>query len=76
LHLPTNLVSQKILWVIPNPKETRTALEDNFDATTLYFDNTIAFQKIALPYSDNSNSISVLFFYEETFKALQTYNNS
>jgi len=60
---------------IPDTKENRKALEDNIDATTTYFDNTIEFQKIVLPYSDKSNLISAILFYEETLKALHTYDD-
>ncbi len=60
---------------IPDTKENRSALEDNIDATATYFDNTIEFQKIVLPYSDKSNLISAIMFYEETLKALHTYDD-
>ena len=60
---------------IPDTKENRKALEDNIDATTTYFENTIEFQKIVLPYSDKSNLISAILFYEETLKALHTYDD-
>ena len=60
---------------IPDTKENRSALEDNIDATTTYFDNTIEFQKIVLPYSDRSNLISAIMFYEKTLKALHTYDD-
>ena len=60
---------------IPNTKENRSALQDNIKATTTYFDNTIEFQKIVLPYSDKSNLISAILFYEETLKALHTYDD-
>jgi len=60
---------------IPDTKENRSALEDNIDATETYFENTIEFQKIVLPYSDKSNLISAILFYEETLKALHTYND-
>ena len=60
---------------IPDTKENRSALEDNIDATTIYFANTIEFQKIVLPYSDKNNLISAILFYEETLKALHTYDD-
>ena len=60
---------------IPDTKENRSALEDNIDATTTYFENTIEFQKIVLPYSDKNNLISAILFYEETLKALHTYDD-
>ncbi|MBV1923668.1 MAG: hypothetical protein KUG68_06555 [Flavobacteriaceae bacterium] len=60
---------------IPNTKENRNALEENIEATSTYFENTIEFQKIVLPYSDKSNLISAILFYEETLKALHTYDD-
>jgi len=60
---------------IPNTKENRKALEENIEATSTYFENTIEFQKIVLPYSDKSNLISAILFYEETLKALHTYDD-
>jgi hypothetical protein len=60
---------------IPNTKENRKALEENIEATSTYFENTIEFQKIVLPYSDKNNLISAILFYEETLKALHTYDD-
>ncbi|MCF6307525.1 MAG: hypothetical protein L3J09_06180 [Flavobacteriaceae bacterium] len=60
---------------IPDTKKNRNALEDNIEATTIYFDNTIEFQKIVLPYSDKNNLIAAILFYEETLKALHTYDD-
>jgi hypothetical protein len=60
---------------IPDTKENRSALQDNINATTTYFENTVEFQKIVLPYSDKSNLISAILFYEETLKALHTYED-
>ncbi|WP_432410690.1 hypothetical protein [Rasiella sp. SM2506] len=59
---------------IPDTKEHRKALEDNIQATTTYFENTIEFQKLILPYSDKSSLVAAILFYEETLKALHTYN--
>ena len=60
---------------IPDTKEHRKALEDNIDATASYFDDTIAFQKLVLPYSDKSSLISAILFYEQTLKSLHQYND-
>lgn len=59
---------------IPSTKDNRRALKDNLEATDIYFENTIEFQKIVLPYSDKTNLISAILFYEETLKGLHTYN--
>ncbi len=60
---------------IPDTKENRAALLENNAATTTYFQNTLQFQKIVLPYSDKSNLIAAILFYEETLKALHTYED-
>lgn len=59
---------------IPDTKENRKALEDNVKAVTTYFDTTMSFQNKVLPYSDKSNLISAILFYEETLKSLHTYS--
>jgi hypothetical protein len=59
---------------IPDTKENRKALEDNIQASKTYFESTIEFQRKVLPYSDKSNLISAILFYEETLKSLHTYN--
>lgn len=60
---------------IPDTKENRKALEDNKQASKTYFDSTIDFQKRVLPYSDKSNLIAAILFYEQTLKSLHTYND-
>ena len=60
---------------IPDTKDNRNALKENIKATTTYFENTIEFQKIVLPYSDKNNLISAILFYEETLKSLHTYDD-
>lgn len=60
---------------IPDTKENREALQENTQATTTYFQNTVQFQKIVLPYSDKGDLISAILFYEETLKALHTYED-
>ena len=75
-----------IIKILPNiafatkPGVTMNSLgipdtKENIEATTTYFDNTVEFQKIVLPYSDRANLISAILFYEETLKALHTYND-
>jgi len=60
---------------IPYTKENLAALKENKEATTIYFENTLQFQKIVLPYSDKSDLISAILFYEETLKALHNYED-
>lgn len=59
---------------IPDTKENRKALEENVRASKTYFDSTIEFQNKVLPYSDKSNLVAAILFYEETLKALHTYS--
>ncbi|WP_179007265.1 hypothetical protein [Winogradskyella forsetii] len=60
---------------IPDTKDNKKALEDNIDASTAYFDSTIEFQKSILPYSDTTDLIAAILFYESTLKALHTYDD-
>lgn len=60
---------------IPDTKEHRKALLDNIDATATYFEDTLAFQNLVLPYSDKSSLIAAILFYEQTLKSLHTYND-
>lgn len=60
---------------IPDTKDNRKALEENKEASNEYFENTIAYQKEILPYSDTSDLIAAILFYEETLKSLHTYND-
>ncbi|WP_178988572.1 hypothetical protein [Winogradskyella schleiferi] len=60
---------------IPDTKDNKKALEDNIDASVSYFDSTIEFQKKILPYSDTTDLIAAILFYESTLKALHTYDD-
>ena len=59
---------------IPETKDNKKALEANQEASQEYFDSTVEFQRKILPYSDTSNLIAAILFYEETLKSLHTYN--
>jgi hypothetical protein len=60
---------------IPETKDNKKALEENIEASTNYFESTIEFQKKILPYSDTSDLIAAILFYESTLKALHTYDD-
>ena len=60
---------------IPVTKDNIKALEENIEASGNYFDSTIEFQKKILPYSDTSDLISAILFYESTLKSLHTYED-
>ena len=59
---------------IPNTKENRKTLEDKVDATDEFLETTLEFQKKMLPYSDKSNLIAAILFYEESMKLLHEYS--
>ncbi len=59
---------------IPNTKENRKILKNKVDGTNTFLETTIEFQKKMLPYSDKSNLIAAILFYEETMKSLHMYN--
>ena len=60
---------------IPVTKDNIKALEENIEASDTYFDSTIEFQKKILPYSDTSDLIAAILFYESTLKSLHTYDD-
>lgn len=59
---------------IPNDNDNRKALENQFDATKNYIDATVEFQRRILPYSDTTNLIEAILFYEEILKSLHEYS--
>ncbi|MBO3097794.1 hypothetical protein [Gelidibacter pelagius] len=59
---------------IPDTKDNRKALEENVKAVNTYFESTMSFQNKVLPYSDKTNLIAAILFYEETLKSLHTYS--
>ncbi|WP_027138075.1 hypothetical protein [Gaetbulibacter saemankumensis] len=58
---------------IPTNKDNKEALEEQFENTDNYLENTVEFQKMILPYSDTSKLISAILFYEEAMKLLHEY---
>ena len=59
---------------IPNNNDNRKILDSQFEATDDYLETTVNFQKTILPYSDTSNLIAAILFYEETMKSLHEYS--
>ncbi|NMH85880.1 hypothetical protein [Flavivirga algicola] len=59
---------------IPNTKDNRETLEDEFEASDAFLETTLNFQRTMLPYSDKSNLIAAIIFYEDTMKALHQYS--
>ena len=60
---------------IPETKENKKALIANREASSDYFESTMEFQNKILPYSDKSDLIAAISFYEETLKSLHTFND-
>lgn len=58
---------------IPNDKDNRSALDEQFEATHNFLETNGEFQKRILPYSDTNNLVSAILFYEETMKSLHEY---
>jgi hypothetical protein len=59
---------------VPNDNDNRKVLENQFEATNDYIESTTEFQKKILPYSDTSNLVAAILFYEEIMKSLHEYS--
>lgn len=59
---------------IPNDNDNRKALDEQFEATDNFLETNHKFQSRILPYSDTSNLIAAILFYEETMKSLHEYS--
>lgn len=59
---------------IPNDKDNRSALDDQFDATSSFLETNNEFQRRILPYSDTKNLVAAILFYEETMKSLHEFS--
>ena len=59
---------------IPNDNDNRKILDSQFEATDDYLETTVNFQKTILPYSDTSNLVEAILFYEEIMKSLHEYS--
>lgn len=53
---------------IPTSKENVQALEDDVEARSIFLGKNEQFLKSILPYSDTSNIINAILFYEEVLK--------
>lgn len=61
---------------IPDTTENRKALDAQIQGTNDYITNTAAFQSSFLPFSDKSNIINCILFYESTLKALNVLGDT
>ena len=59
---------------IPNNSDNRKILERKFDGSADFLKSNAEFQNAILPYSDTSNLISAILFYEEIMKSLHEYS--
>lgn len=59
---------------IPDDAEHRKALELETEATSSFLEITVDFQRKMLPYSDKSQLISSILFYEQTLKSLHEFD--
>ncbi len=59
---------------IPNTKSNRETLDEEFEASDAFLETTLNFQRTMLPYSDKSNLIAAIIFYEDTMKSLHQYS--
>ncbi|WP_142786291.1 hypothetical protein [Changchengzhania lutea] len=59
---------------IPNNNDNRKVLDNQFEATGDFLESTVDFHKKILPYSDTSNLVAAILFYEESMKSLHEYS--
>lgn len=59
---------------VPNNNDNRKVLDGQFEATDDYVEATISFQNKMLPYSDTSDLVAAIIFYEEIMKSLHEYS--
>jgi len=60
---------------IPSNNDNKKALENQFDSTDSYIENTDEFHREYLPYSDTKNLIAGILFYEDIMKSLHQYDD-
>lgn len=59
---------------IPDNNDNRKVLDGQIEGTNAFLVSTMQFQRQILPYSDTSNLVSAILFYEETLKSLHQYS--
>ena len=59
---------------IPDDNDHKKILETQAVGTTTFLDTTVEFQRKMMPYSDKSNLIAAILFYEGTLKSLHEFN--
>lgn len=60
---------------IPTSNDNKKALDNQFEYTDEYLENTDSFHREYLPYSDTKNLIAGILFYEDIMKSLHQYND-
>ncbi|WP_349267234.1 hypothetical protein [Flavivirga aquatica] len=59
---------------IPNTDDNVKALDNQFEATDSFIETNMEFQGRLLPYSDKSDLMAAILFYEEIMKSLHEYS--
>lgn len=59
---------------IPTDKDNTEALDNQYEETANFLATNTNFQKRILPYSDKSDLVAAILFYEETLKSLHEYS--
>lgn len=60
---------------IPNNNDNKKALENQFETTDTFLEETNEFHSEYLPYSDTDKLISAILYYEEIMKSLHQYSD-
>ena len=60
---------------IPNNNDNKKALENQFESTDTFLENTNEFHSEYLPYSDTDKLIAAILYYEEIMKSLHQYSD-
>ncbi|MEP3837773.1 MAG: hypothetical protein ABJM36_09000 [Algibacter sp.] len=60
---------------IPTNNDNKKALDNQFDSTDTYIEESSKFLAEYLPYSDTGNLITGILFYEDILKSLHQYND-
>lgn len=59
---------------IPDDSEHRKSLDLQSESTISFLNTTVNFQRKMMPYSDKSNLIASILFYQNTLKELHVFN--
>ncbi len=60
---------------IPNNSDNRKILDEQAEGTSTFLDLTVGFQRRMVPYSDTSDLVAAILFYETTLKSLHEFKD-